>query len=85
MPVENYTIVAVANVNSFTQLITASIDGRVSFVEWNIYPGLSSPSSFEGITQNEGMVKSLNSVVVSKVYLHLGRVVIALMLLSYLH
>lgn len=38
-----------------------------------LHPELPSPSSFDGITQNEGMVKSLNSVVASKAYLHLGK------------
>lgn len=35
VPVGNYTIVAVANAKSSTQPITTSIDGGVSFVEWN--------------------------------------------------
>lgn len=38
-----------------------------------LHPELSSPSSFDGLTQIDGMVKSLNSVVASKAYLHLGK------------
>lgn len=35
VPVGNYTIVAVANAKSSTEMISTSIDGGTSFVEWN--------------------------------------------------
>ncbi|MGL5226951.1 MAG: FimB/Mfa2 family fimbrial subunit [Bacteroidales bacterium] len=38
-----------------------------------LHPQLSTPSSFDGIMPSEGMIRSLNSVVASKAYLHVGK------------